>query len=161
MSRPKYWRGIEELEQSPEFIAQKDREFSTDIPMEDALSNTTEESLGFNANRRDFLKVMGFGMTAATLSACFEAPTKKAIPYVKKPDDQIPGVANYYASTTPEGNPVLVKTRVGRPILLEGNPDSYIGKNGIDTPGHATILGLYDEDRLRSPYKGGNPTEWD
>ena len=161
MSRPKYWRGIEELEQSPEFIAQKDREFSTDILMEDALSNTTEESLGFNANRRDFLKVMGFGMTAATLSACFEAPTKKAIPYVKKPDDQIPGVANYYASTTPEGNPVLVKTRVGRPILLEGNPDSYIGKNGIDTPGHATILGLYDEDRLRSPYKGGNPTEWD
>ena len=110
MSRPKYWRGIEELEQSPEFIAQKDREFSTDIPMEDALSNTTEESLGFNANRRDFLKVMGFGMTAATLSACFEAPTKKAIPYVKKPDDQLPGVANYYASTTPEGNPVLVKT---------------------------------------------------
>ncbi|MEM8896782.1 MAG: TAT-variant-translocated molybdopterin oxidoreductase [Bacteroidota bacterium] len=161
MSRPKYWRGIEELEQSPEFLAQKDREFSTDIPMEDALSNTTEESLGFNANRRDFLKVMGFGMTAATLSACFEAPTKKAIPYVKKPDDQIPGVANYYASTTPEGNPVLVKTRVGRPILLEGNPDSYIGRNGIDTPGHATILGLYDEDRLRSPYKKGNPTDWD
>ncbi|MEL6190783.1 MAG: TAT-variant-translocated molybdopterin oxidoreductase [Bacteroidota bacterium] len=161
MSRPKYWRGIEELEQSPEFIAQRDKEFSTDIPMEDALSNASEESLGFNANRRDFLKVMGFGMTAATLSACFEAPTKKAIPYVQKPDDQIPGVANFYASTTPEGNPVLVKTRVGRPIKLEGNPDSYISHGGLDTIGQASILGLYDEDRLRAPYKGGNPSEWD
>ena len=85
MSRPKYWRGIEELEQSPEFIAQKDREFSTDIPMEDALSNTTEESLGFNANRRDFLKVMGFGMTAATLSACSVADSELLLSLLTKP----------------------------------------------------------------------------
>ena len=71
-----------------------------------------DEKSGFiETNRRDFLKLLGFGVGAATLASC-EAPIKKAIPYTVRPDSIIPGVANYYASTFVNGGdvcPVLVK----------------------------------------------------
>ncbi|MEM9984010.1 MAG: 4Fe-4S dicluster domain-containing protein, partial [Bacteroidota bacterium] len=107
-------------------------------------------------NRRDFLKLMGFGMTAATLAACAEGPVKKAIPYVNKPDDIIPGVANYYASTTPAGSPTLVRTREGRPIKTEGNPDSPLTRGGLSSLDQASVLDMYDDSRFRAPMKGQN-----
>lgn len=161
MNKPKYWKDIEEVEQSPAFLAAAGKEFPTDIPLEDSLVNANDESFGLSANRRDFLKVFGFGITAATLSACFEAPVKKAIPYVNKPQDIIPGVANYYASTSPSGMPVLVKSREGRPIKLEGNSDSKITKGGLSAIDHASLLNLYDVDRMQAPMKGQNTSDWD
>lgn len=160
MNQPKYWRGLEELELTPEFIEQANKEFPTDISLEDALANTSDESLNVQSSRRGFLKMLGFGMTAATLAACAEGPTKKAIPWVVKPDDIIPGVPNWYASTA-NGLPVIVKTREGRPIKLEGNPDSPLTKGGLDAITHASLLNLYDEDRLRAPLAGTNSTTWD
>lgn len=160
MNTPKYWRGLEERDQTPEFLAEAKREFPTDISLEDALSETTEASVSFQSNRRDFLKVFGFGLTAATLAAC-DAPLKKAIPYVNKPDSLVPGVANYYASTTHDGMPVLVKTREGRPIKLEGNPDSALSRGGLSAVDHASLLDLYDIERLRGPRKGDTETTWD
>ena len=80
MSTPKYWRGLEELEQSPEFLARAEKEFESDKPIDEVLSEATEEAMSFSSNRRDFLKVLGFGVTAATLSACSEGPVIKAIP---------------------------------------------------------------------------------
>jgi hypothetical protein len=78
------------------------------------LAESSEDAVNVSSNRRDFLKFLGFGVTAATLSACAEGPVKKAIPYVTRPeaipDEVIMGVANYYASTTPSGAPALVKT---------------------------------------------------
>lgn len=161
MHKPKYWRGLEERDQTAEFLAHAGKEFPSAIPLEDKLIQTTDESFENSSSRRDFLKVLGFGLTATTLSACMEARTRKAIPYVVKPDDITPGVANWYASTTPEGVPVLVKSREGRPIKLEGNPDSTLTQGGLSAIGHAGVLGLYDEDRLKSPLKGTNPTDWD
>ncbi len=161
MNTPKYWRGIEELEQKPEFLATVKDEFPTDIPMDQQLSEVTEEKLGFKANRRDFLKLMGFGLTAATLSACVETPKKFAIPYVEKPDDIIPGVANYYATSTLEGISVIAKCREGRPIKLEGNPDSPVTQGGMDAIGQASILNLYDIDRYQAPMSGSTTAEWD
>ena len=161
MGKPKYWRGLEELEQTPEFLAQAQSEFPTDMSIEDALAGASEESMDLSSNRRDFLKVLGFGLSAAALAACAEGPVKKAIPYVNKPDDIIPGVANWYASTTAEGVPVLVRTREGRPIKLEGNPDSPLSRGGLSAIGQASLLNMYDIDRLRSPMKGKNPTQWD
>ena len=160
MNSPKYWRGIEELEQQPEFLATMEKEFSTDVPLEDALSNTDEEALSFQTDRRNFLKLLGFGMTAATMTACMETPLKQAIPYVEKPEDIIPGVPNYYASTTDTGIPVVVKTREGRPIKLEGNPDSPLYKGAIDAVGQSTLLNVYDVDRFRRPAKGNNDIDW-
>ncbi len=161
MSQPKYWRGLEELELTPAFIEQAKKEFPTDISLEDALAGTSDDSLNVQSSRRNFLKLLGFGMTAATLAACAEGPVKKAIPYVVKPDDIIPGVPNYYASTAPNGIPVVVKTREGRPIKLEGNPDSPVTKGGLNAIGQATLLSLYDEERLRAPKVGANNSTWD
>ncbi len=160
MSQPKYWRGLEEWKQSPDHLEQAKNEFPTSVPLEDMLSDKAEEALGTTASRRDFMKLMGFGITAATLAACAEGPVKKAIPYVNKPDDIIPGVPNWYASTTPSGVPVLVKTREGRPIKLEGNPDSTLTNGGLDAVGQASLLDLYDQDRARKPRKGGDFVEW-
>ncbi len=156
MSKPKYWKSLEELEQSPEFVEQASKEFSTDMAIDQVMAEASEENMSFSSNRRDFMKILGFGMTAATLAACAEGPVKKAIPYVNKPADIIPGVANWYASTTPEGNPALVKTREGRPIKLEGNPDSPLTKGGLSATDQATILDMYEEARLRAPMKGQN-----
>lgn len=156
MNKPKYWRGLEELEQTPEFLAEAQKEFPTDVSLESAIEDAGNGGLEFNANRRDFLKVLGFGVTAATLAACVETPTKKAIPYVEKPEDIVPGVANWYASTTNLGTPVLVKAREGRPIKLEGNPDSPLTRGGLDAVNHATLLSLYDIERLRTPLKGAD-----
>ncbi len=156
MSKPKYWKSLEELEQTPEFVEQASKEFPTDMAIDEVLAEASEESMSFNSNRRDFLKVLGFGMTAATLAACAEGPVKKAIPYVNKPDDIIPGVPNWYASTTPNGNPALVKTREGRPIKLEGNPDSPLTKGGLSATDQATVLDMYEDERLRAPLKGQN-----
>ncbi len=156
MSTPKYWMAVEELENNQEFLAEANKEFPTALP---AIDKATQ-ALNVETNRRDFLKVMGFGVTAATLAACTRGPVKKAIPYVEKPDDITPGVANWYASTTPAGNPVLVKTREGRPIKLEGNPDSALTKGGLSAADHATVLDLYDAERTRAPYNGNNASNW-
>ena len=157
MSTPKYWMAVEELENDQAFLAEASKEFPTDIP----TVQKAEQALNIETNRRDFLKVMGFGVTAATLAACTRGPVKKAIPYVEKPDDVVPGVANWYASTAPSGNPVLVKTREGRPIKLEGNPDSQWTGGGLSAPDHATVLDLYDAERTQAPYKGANAANWD
>ncbi len=161
MGKPKYWRGLDELAQTPEFLAEAEKEFPADTKLEDALEGATEEALSVSSNRRDFLKLMGFGITAATLAACAEGPVKKAIPYVNKPHDIVPGVANWYASTTVEGIPVLVKTREGRPIKLEGNPDSPLTRGGLSAVTHGSLLGLYDSRRFRSPFIAGNNAGWD
>ena len=108
-----------------------------------------------------FSRPSDLGLQLLRCHACVEGPTRKAIPYVNKPDEIIPGVPNWYASTTPEGVPVLVKTREGRPIKLEGNPDSPLTGGGLSAIGQATVLELYDVDRLKGPVKGGNLAEWD
>ncbi|MDW3650364.1 MAG: TAT-variant-translocated molybdopterin oxidoreductase [Bacteroidia bacterium] len=160
MNKPKYWKSIDELKQTPEYLEEARKEFPTDIPMSQTLENVKDEDLNLSANRRDFMKMLGFGITAATLSACVEGPVKKAIPYVEKPQDIIPGVANWYSSTTPGGIPVMVKTREGRPIKLEGNPDSRLTNGGLDAIGQATVLSLYDQARAKAPKSGGSLTDW-
>jgi len=161
MSKPTYWTGLEELEQDPAFLKQAADEFPKDMPIDKVMAEVKDEDFETHSNRRDFLKVMGFGMTAAALAACAEGPVKKAIPYVNKPDDIIPGVANWYASTTFNGNPCLVKTREGRPIKLEGNPDSPVTRGGISTSDQASILDMYDSGRMEAPRRGRNTTDWD
>lgn len=128
-----------------------------------------DEKSGFiETNRRDFLKLLGFGVGAATLASC-EAPIKKAIPYTIRPDSIIPGVANYYASTFVNGGdvcPVLVKTREGRPIKIEGNPLASYTKGGTSARAQASVLSLYDYNRTQNPARvsGDGKTEsisWD
>jgi molybdopterin-containing oxidoreductase family iron-sulfur binding subunit len=108
-------------------------------------------------NRRRFLKVLGAtGGGAAVLAGCGvdEKAQHKLIPYLVPPDDQIPGVATYYASTCREcaaGCGIHVRTREGRAVKIEGNPNSPINRGGLCARGQAALQGLYNPDRVRTP----------
>jgi MoCo/4Fe-4S cofactor protein with predicted Tat translocation signal len=157
----KYWKGLEELENTPEFAKAAHHEFAEFLPVKETYGSDASETEA--APRRDFLKLLGFGLAAATLASC-EAPVRKAIPYLNKPEDIDPGIANWYASTYFESgdyNSVLVKTREGRPIKLEGNPLSGITKGGLSAKAQASVLSLYDTNRLTSPVMSGTQTTWD
>lgn len=152
MSKVKtYWKGIEEKEQSDSFIQQSKNEFPQDLPAQEFLAdeNLSESS----TNRRDFLKFMGFSVAAATLAAC-ESPVVKSIPYVNKPEEITPGVANWYSSTYWDGNDygsILVKTREGRPIFIKGNKSFGINKGATTPRMIASVLSLYNGARLQMP----------
>ena len=149
-----YWKGLEQLSNDPEFVKNAEGEFPEYLPI-------SEQSDSDNS-RRDFLKLMGFGIAAASLAAC-EAPVRKAIPYLNKPVDVDPSVPNYYASTYVNGGDALsivVKTREGRPIKIEGNKYSSISMGGTNAQAEASVLSLYDKERLTGPKKGGQAAEW-
>jgi MoCo/4Fe-4S cofactor protein with predicted Tat translocation signal len=149
LNENKVWVTVEDLTSNPEFLAQQQQEF-IELPIVANVEKTAEE-MKASTNRRDFLKYVGFGLGAATVASC-EAPIKKAIPFVVKPDQIIPGVANYFASAFVRGGdfvPVLVKTREGRPIKIEGNPSSSITKGGTSARAQAHVLSLYDTNRLQ------------
>jgi molybdopterin-containing oxidoreductase family iron-sulfur binding subunit len=156
----KYWKGLPELHNSPEFQEQQKNEFAESPPMDEFLSSSEAENSG--TSRRDFLKVMGFTTAAVALSAC-ETPVNRSIPYVVKPEEITPGVANFYATTFYDGHDyasVLVKTREGRPIKIEGNDLNGLSHSGTNARVQASVLGLYDGARLRGPLIKGKEVTW-
>lgn len=161
MSKNKqYWRGTEELTKDPEFVRNSEKEFAEELPINQFLGK--KELDATNTSRRDFLKFMGFGITAATLAAC-ETPVVKSLPYVVKPDEVMPGIANYYASTYFDGYDyasIFVKTREGRPIHIEGNWNSKFTKGGVSARVNSSVLSLYNTKRYQTPMKDGVATDW-
>lgn len=157
----KYWKGVEELRNDAEFVRLKNNEFFEHLPVDEVIGKKAEST--DTTSRRDFLKFLGFGMAAATLAAC-ESPVKKSIPYLVKPEEIIPGIPNYYASTFFDGHDyasVLVKTREGRPIKIDGNNLSSINKGTTHARVQASVLGLYDTARISGPRKKGADAKWD
>ena len=114
-------------------------------------------------SRRSFLGLVGATAAVAATVACDKSGKSSVVPYTKRPREVVPGVANFYASTFPEGirsYAVLVKTREGRPIHITGN-DEHPGLRGKTSPrALADILRLYDPDRLRGPRLQGRPASW-
>jgi MoCo/4Fe-4S cofactor protein with predicted Tat translocation signal len=156
-NKNKYWKGLEELNNDPKFLQAKKNEFAEGIPLEEVL---TEQDGELTSNRRDFLKYFGFSVSAVALAACNKAPVKNVIPYIVKPENITPGVPNFYATTTDTGVSILVKTREGRPIKIEGNTESPLFKGGVGAVEHASLLGLYDNDRFKAPVISGSETDW-
>lgn len=157
----KYWRGIEELENTPEFNRLKENEFAEQLPVDEFLNDSAVAE--GKTPRRDFLKFLGFGVTAATLAAC-EAPVTKSIPYLFKPEEVTPGIANYYASTYFDGydfSSVLVKTREGRPIKVVANDLDPINHGGVNARIQSSLLSLYDSERAKGALKGGAAISWE
>ncbi|MCS6819777.1 MAG: TAT-variant-translocated molybdopterin oxidoreductase, partial [Chitinophagales bacterium] len=114
-----YWKSIEEKDNPELFYTNNENEFSSGSKVVDELVEGFPKS--GNTSRRDFLKMLGFSVTAATIAASCEMPVRKSIPYAWKPEEVVPGVANYYASvffSAGEYNAILVKTREGRPIKI-------------------------------------------
>ncbi|MEZ5014296.1 MAG: TAT-variant-translocated molybdopterin oxidoreductase [Chitinophagales bacterium] len=164
MAEKKYWKGIEELNRDPEFIQIAEQEFNEEIP----VNFFDEQNETLHSSRRDFLKMVGFSLTAATVAAGCEIPVRRVAPYVFKPEDITPGVATWYASSYINGGDycsILVKTREGRPIKIEGNTESKITKGGTSARVQASVLSLYDTYRLRNPMvkgdRGFKDVTWD
>ncbi|MEL6923626.1 MAG: TAT-variant-translocated molybdopterin oxidoreductase, partial [Bacteroidota bacterium] len=146
------WVGIPDKTNDPKFMEQANQEFIA-LPIVETLSDE-KKAEEITTNRRDFLKYLGFGLGAATVAAGCEIPVRRAIPYVVKPDAIVPGVATYYASSFVKGGDfcsVLVKTREGRPIKIEGNDMSAVTMGGTSARAQASVLSLYDTARFRGP----------
>src|SRR5688572_26621092 len=160
MSQNKYWQNFAEVN-DPENLKKLSRdEFREELPFEGFDDKGLVDA---KAPRRDFLKYLGFSTAAATLAASCKVPVRKAVPFANKPENIIPGVAKYYATTyVQDGDaiPVLAKVRDGRPIKIEGNNLSPTG--GATTPrAEASVLDLYDSHRLRYPQKRTGDNKFD
>ncbi|MFK5880473.1 MAG: TAT-variant-translocated molybdopterin oxidoreductase [Flavobacteriaceae bacterium] len=158
-SNKKYWKSVEELDENSSIVdTLRQNEFVEEIPTDEFLGDkeSLEES---STTRRDFLKYVGFTTAAATLASC-EGPVKKAIPYLNKPKELIPGVADYYATAIADGFDfanILVKVREGRPIKIEPNKEAGGSTNARV---QASVLSLYDGLRLKGPKQNGNNISW-
>ena len=151
------WIGEKDLTNDPSFIEISAKEFAS---LPEALGNAEAvEEMG--GDRRDFLRMLGFGIGAAAIAASCDVPIKRAIPYSIKPDAIVPGVATYYATSFVQGGdyaPILVKTREGRPIKIEGN--DLVGYGGTSARAQASVLSLYDTTRFRAPKIDGQKASW-
>jgi MoCo/4Fe-4S cofactor protein with predicted Tat translocation signal len=160
-SNKKYWKSVEELDENSSIVeALRNNEFVEEIPTDEFLGNSDALSSS-STTRRDFLKYVGFSTAAATLAAC-EGPVNKSIPYVLQPEQIIPGVADYYATSVFDGFDfanLLVKTREGRPIKIDNNTIAG-AKFAANARIHASILSLYDSMRLKEPKIGGKNSTW-
>src|SRR5688572_14204616 len=157
MSQKTYWQSFGEINNDENFQKKEQDEFREELPFE---AFDDKGLIDAKAPRRDFLKYLGFSTAAATLAASCKIPVKQAVPFANKPENIIPGVAKYYATTyVQDGDviPVLAKVRDGRPIKIEGNDLCSFTKGGTTSRAQASVLDLYDSHRLRYPQskKGG------
>ncbi|MCC7393055.1 TAT-variant-translocated molybdopterin oxidoreductase [Candidatus Sumerlaeota bacterium] len=153
---PLYWSTLSELDQDGEYRARVGEEFYPEAKPERFFEVAgDEEKIVSPFSRRTFLKFSAFSALVAAVSGC-ERPVQKVLPYVAKPEEINYGVANFYASTCREcaaACGLLVKTREGRPIKLEGNPDHPMNRGALCARGQAGVLNLYNPDRLKSPVR--------
>lgn len=158
-SDKKYWKSVEELKaHSPIIEKLRNDEFVEELPIDEFLGN--KESLdNSSTTRRDFLKYVGFTTVAASVAAC-EGPVIKSIPYVVKPEQVVPGVADFYATTMADGYDfasILVKVREGRPIKIEPNK---LAGGTTNARVQASVLSLYDNHRLKEPRAYDKIIDW-
>jgi MoCo/4Fe-4S cofactor protein with predicted Tat translocation signal len=160
-SNKKYWKSVEELNENSSIVETlRNNEFVEQIPVDEFLGDKDSLASG-STSRRDFLKYVGFSTAAASLAAC-EGPVVKSIPYVVQPEEIIPGVADYYATTIADGFDfanILIKSREGRPIKVENN-NLEGSRTGANARVHASVLSLYDSLRLKKSKISGKEAEW-
>ena len=122
------------------------------------------ESGARDVGRREFLQLAGFTVGAAALSGCSRGLEHTAIPYLVRPKEITPGRVYWYASVCgacPAGCGILTRNRDGRPIKLEGNPGHPVSRGGLCAIGQASVLALYDSERLRQPLQEGTGSTWE
>jgi MoCo/4Fe-4S cofactor protein with predicted Tat translocation signal len=156
----KYWKSIEEFQGiTPGDEVRFEEEHKNQV-----LELLENDFLKKNSSRRDFLKVFGFSFSSAVVLASCKRPVHNAIPYVIQPPEITPGKSLYYATSFYDGHDyasILVKTRDGRPIKIEGNQLSGFNGEGTTARVQASVLSLYDDARLKNPMEGNSPGNWD
>ncbi len=149
---PEYWRSLEELAGTPEFQEALHREFPK------GASEWLE-----SVSRRGFMKVMGASMALAGMTGCVKLPLEPIVPYVRQPEEVIPGRPMFYASAvTLSGyaSPILVESHLGRPTKIEGNAQHPASLGGTDIFTQAALLGMYDPDRSQNVISMGDQRSW-
>jgi MoCo/4Fe-4S cofactor protein with predicted Tat translocation signal len=147
---PEYWRSLESLSRE-DFEQVVETEFPAGaLAMERGV------------DRRDFVKLMGASMALGGLAAC-NRPAEKIVPYVRQPENLIPGQPMFFASAMPisgYAHGVLVESHMGRPTKIEGNPDHPSSLGATNSWMQASILGLYDPDRSQVVRHLGEISTW-
>ena len=147
------WKSFEELNDTPEYKKAVDTEFMSS-PLREETKNEGADNDGFA--RREFLKLMGASVALTTAAGCIRRPVQKMVPYVKQPEEVTLGVSNYYTSSFfngQEGFGLLVKSREGRPVHIQGNPSYPLNGSAVSSQAQASLLGLYDPERLQKPLR--------
>src|SRR3981189_480257 len=149
---PRFWRSLDELADTPEFRDHAENEFPRG-------ANDPRATL----DRRDLLKVMAASAAFAGLSGCTKLPTQKIVPYVRQPEEIIPGKPLFYATAVTLGGVAtggLVESHMARPTKSEGNPDHPASRGASDACAQASILSLYDPDRSQAEIHDGRIGSW-
>jgi MoCo/4Fe-4S cofactor protein with predicted Tat translocation signal len=147
-----YWRSLGELADTQDFREYLHREFP-------------EQASEWNdpKGRRNFLKLMSASLALAGVGACTRQPPEAIVPYVRQPEDLVPGRPLFFASAIPISGiakPVLVESHMGRPTKIEGNPEHPGSLGATDTLTQAAVLGLYDPDRAPTVTYRGEVRPW-
>jgi MoCo/4Fe-4S cofactor protein with predicted Tat translocation signal len=149
---PEYWRSLEELAGSVEFQEALHREFPK------GASEWVD-----SVSRRGFIKVMGASMALAGMTGCVKLPLEPIVPYVRQPEEVVPGRPMFYATAMTLGgyaSPLLVESHLGRPTKIEGNDQHPASLGGTDIFAQASLLGMYDPDRSQSVVSLGDQRSW-
>jgi molybdopterin-containing oxidoreductase family iron-sulfur binding subunit len=149
---PEYWRSLEELAGSDDFQDALHREFPK------GASEWVD-----SVSRRGFLKVMGASLGLAGMTGCVRLPLEPIVPYVRQPENVIPGRPMFYATACTLGgyaSPLLVESHLGRPTKVEGNDQHPASLGGTDIFAQASVLGLYDPDRSQTVMSMGDQRSW-
>ena len=150
---PQYWRCLEELAGTEGFEELLHREFP----------RQASEWVGGDVSRRNFLKLMSASLALAGLSGCTKLPEESIVPYVRQPEEIIPGRPLFFATAMDFGGyaaPLLARSHEGRPTKLEGNPEHPVSRGATDIYGQAALLDLYDPDRSQTSTYGGEVRPW-
>jgi len=149
---PRFWRGLEELADTPEFRNHKENEFPHGA-----------NNPGAQLDRRELMKVMAGSAALAGLTGCTKLPDQTIVPYVRQPEEIIPGKPLFYATSVTLGGVatgVLVESHMARPTKIEGNPDHPGSLGASQSFAQAAVLGLYDPDRSRVEVHDGRIGGW-
>jgi len=152
VTRDSFWRTLDELADDPAFQARLHNEFPSQI-----------ESIADPVARRSFLKLMGASIALAGIGACTRQPAEKIVPYVRQPEEMVPGKPLFFATAMPLGGVatgLLVESHEGRPTKIEGNPEHPGSLGASDVFSQAAILGLYDPDRSQTLTNVGEIRPW-
>src|SRR5580704_2813619 len=147
-----YWRSLEDLAQTDAFQDLMHHEFPR-------YASEWEDG----DSRRNFIKLMGASLALAGLSACTRQPTEQITPYVRQPEEVVPGRPLFFATAMPLGagsTGLLVESHEGRPTKAEGNPDHPASLGACDVYAQGSVLGLYDPDRSQALTLEGEIRSW-
>jgi molybdopterin-containing oxidoreductase family iron-sulfur binding subunit len=148
----RYWKSLDELADAPAFLEFLHREFPEQASM-------FEDPKG----RREFMTLMGASLALAGLTACTKQPAEKILPYVRQPEQLVPGRPLFFATAAGHdgyARGILVESHEGRPTKVEGNPDHPASLGATDVFGQAHVLGLYDPDRSKTVLNVGQDRTW-